>query len=463
MGRPFTPTEQTAWNAMQLRAQEAAPYLTTALLSLQPVAEDGLGTFAVDAYWRCYVDPAQFVVWSPEHQAGVLIHEVSHLLRDHHGRAAAHGVTEHTLWNASGDAGINDDLLDMGVPLPEGITTDTLGVPSGLTAEAVYDLLVAQQPPSGGQSQQQSGGGQPGNGQGAGQGQPGDGQDAGQGQGQGAAQDAAQDAWDGGCGSGSGGMAAPVEQDAPDTPGTASGIDAADAELLRRKVAEDVRSFSGGRGRGDAPGSWRRWADDTLAPTPVPWQQVLNAAVSRTATLVAGRTDTSYRRRSNRRLPGVILPGNVRPKPSLGTVIDTSGSMSDAQVQTALEEVQGIIRRVGLRGREHVVLTVDAAVHGPPQPVTDARRITMGGGGGTDMRIGITALAEQRNAPAMCLVLTDGYTPWPDHRPPKGMRLIIGLIGDHDRLDSVADSCPEWATVVKIAVDRDGNDLPAAA
>lgn len=55
-------------------------------------------TMAVDPYWRCYVSPA-FVDRTPvEELAGVWVHEVSHLLRDHHGRsdryAHRHGLTE---------------------------------------------------------------------------------------------------------------------------------------------------------------------------------------------------------------------------------------------------------------------------------------------------------------------------------------------------------------------------------
>ena len=41
---------------------------------------------AVDRHWRCYVSPG-FVDRTPvEELAGVWVHEVSHLLRDHHGR-----------------------------------------------------------------------------------------------------------------------------------------------------------------------------------------------------------------------------------------------------------------------------------------------------------------------------------------------------------------------------------------
>jgi hypothetical protein len=60
------------------------------------------------------------------------------------------------------------------------------------------------------------------------------------------------------------------------------------------------------------------------------------------------------------------------------------------------------------------------------------------------MGTGIAAASALRPRPAITVVLTDGYTPWPE-RPPKGMRVVIGLLGD------AAPDAPGWARAVRVA------------
>jgi hypothetical protein len=59
------------------------------------------------------------------------------------------------------------------------------------------------------------------------------------------------------------------------------------------------------------------------------------------------------------------------------------------------------------------------------------------------MGAGIAAAAALRPRPAVCVVLTDGYTPWPAEAP-KGMRVVAGLLGDR------APEGPGWARSVRV-------------
>ena len=112
------PTRRGSLTAARLVAVEHAPYLAHALFSTQPVAAEGLGTFAVDRGWRLYVDPVTLVDWGPALAGGVLVHEIGHLVRAHAERADALGADyDHQRWNFATDAAINDDLLAAGVPL----------------------------------------------------------------------------------------------------------------------------------------------------------------------------------------------------------------------------------------------------------------------------------------------------------------------------------------------------------
>ena len=60
------------------------------------------------------------------------------------------------------------------------------------------------------------------------------------------------------------------------------------------------------------------------------------------------------------------------------------------------------------------------------------------------MGAGIAAAAALQPRPAVTVVvLTDGFTPWPDD-PPRGTRVVIALLGDD------APDGPDWARSVRV-------------
>lgn len=122
-------------------------------------------------------------------------------------------------------------------------------------------------------------------------------------------------------------------------------------------------------------------------------------------------------------------------------VVDTSGSMGEAELNAALSEVTGVLREVGIRGNRVTVLACDADVH-TVAGVTKAADVELKGGGGTDMRVGIEAALAAPDRPQVITVLTDGYTPWPDEMP--SCRVIAGLIG------GAPSAPPAWIEAVHI-------------
>ncbi|RSS94279.1 VWA-like domain-containing protein, partial [Streptomyces sp. WAC05950] len=68
--------------------------------------------------------------------------------------------------------------------------------------------------------------------------------------------------------------------------------------------------------------------------------------------------------------------------------------------------------------------------------------VTLAGGGGTDMRVGISAALAMPDRPNVVVVLTDGYTPWPDETP--SCRLIAALIGENP------PAPPSWVETVRV-------------
>jgi predicted metal-dependent peptidase len=138
----------------------------------------------------------------------------------------------------------------------------------------------------------------------------------------------------------------------------------------------------------------------------------------------------------------VVLPALRRPVPEVAVVCDTSGSMTETLLAEALAEVEGLLHSLGM-ARQVRVLACDTAV-GAAQRVSSARQVELTGGGGTDMGAGIAAAYALRPRPAVAVVLTDGYTPWPSMAP-KGMRVVAGLLGDH------APDAPDWARAVRVS------------
>lgn len=95
----------------------------------------------------------------------------------------------------------------------------------------------------------------------------------------------------------------------------------------------------------------------------------------------------------------------------------------------------------GAFGRQHPAPAAVGSARMAEQP--EGQRIHIPGGGGTDMGAGIAAAATLRPRPAVIVVLTDGYTPWPDE-PPRGSKVVVGLLGDD------APDAPTWARAIRV-------------
>lgn len=394
--------------AARLQAARARPYLATALFALHPVESRRVPTMAVDRYWRCYVSAA-FVDRTPvEELAGVWVHEVSHLLRDHHGRgdllAREQGLTgpgERLRMNIAADCEINDDAFGDGLAKPEGaVLPGDLGLPSGELMEDYLPRFTL-----------------------------------------GAA--TLHLAWLD-CGSGADGL----EREWDLGPDGAHGLTEQQRDAVRFRVAQGITGHLG-----SAPRGWERWAEEAFHP-PQPWRELLGAAVRSAASGSGVGEDYTYGRPSRRSasVPGAVLPSLRRRPPRVSVVIDTSASVSDAELGSALLEVAAISRAVGGRRDLVTVVSCDAAAR-VAHPLCRAEGITLLGGGGTDLREGFARALGTGPRPDVIVVLTDGQTPWPSARP--GCRTVVGLfprapLYREDDPDYVPDRPPAWARVVEI-------------
>jgi predicted metal-dependent peptidase len=437
--------------AARLWATQQQPYLASALLASPVLAAPGLGTVTIDERWRLHADPEVVERWAAQELGTVLIHHVGHVLREHAGRAAAAGVAPATAerWVRAADAEINDDLVEAGL-LPPGADDlpSSFGAEDGRLAEEYFDHLgrmdeqdeqtCCSTGPAGGDADPDDDGGDgDGDGDGGGRDDDGDrGRDDDGGRDDGAAEAGPRHE----CGSGAHGQPRPWEAQAGDAapPGLPPGA----ADLLRRAVAHDVAAHAATH-PGTVPGGWLRWAQQLLEPK-VDWRRALAAEVRRGRGLAQGRVDYSYRRPGRRQaaLPDVVLPSLHQPVPEVAVIVDTSGSMGTAELTSALSEVEGVLQATAGRGRLRV-LAVDADVHATTR-VRRAAEVRLAGGGGTDLRVGLAAVAELRPRVSLVVVVTDGFTPWPD-QPPPGAHVVVALInGD------AAPAPPAWARAVTV-------------
>jgi len=383
-----------ALQAARVRASYQRAYFAPALFNLIPVKTDQIASMAVDTRWRLYYNDEWVAGHTVEENAAVLIHEVSHLLREHEARKQASAVKDEMLWNTATDCEINDDLSAEGLPLPDDPPQPgKYGLTTGENAETYYRQLMKPAQSNG--AAQHTEGSLP----------------------------STHD-----CGSGAHGGWRPWElPDDDGSPGGVPGVDPVKAELVRRDVAQRILDRSGDAG--DAPLGWRRWANTVLAPK-VDYMATIRHAVRkalRDSTL--GRYDRTYRwpHRRQTAYGEFLMPSFHQPRPRPGFLIDTSGSMQDTQLARAVAELGGLTRQLGYH-TDVVVACCDAVVH-DVRKVFRAAQLELYGGGGTDIGAGLRWFTEQKSTPIdLLVVVTDCQTPWPQEVPP--FPVITIRVGD---------------------------------
>ena len=384
-----TPRQPPQLSGEALRRLQAArlwiaanrAYYAKAVFACTVVATAAPGV-SIDERWRIYTNSPFLESLSVERAAAELIHVLNHGLRDHAQRARNAGVDAATaiLWNAAADCEINDDLdEDDLIDHNDGwLFPETFDMSDLLPAEHYYrhlrDNAAAVEVPVG-------------------------------------------------CGSGCHAHHVPHElQQADDA------LSDLDRKLLKRATASQITEHHKTHGIGSVPEGLARWAEQTLRPR-VDWRQQLATALRTSTHHKTGAMDYSWQRPSRRQQPHdvVLRPAMTRPIPSVTIVVDTSGSMTEDELDRALTEIGAIIATV-VPGDSVRVLSVDTEVH-TDQHIHNANQISLQGCGGTDMAAGIAAAAE--TSPDAIVVITDGWTPWPPTRPP-GVRLVIAALTDDD-------------------------------
>ncbi len=440
--RGFTPEEEERYRTARMLAVRRFPYLARSLVALRPLAVEGLGTFAVDAQWRVYVDPAALERWTVGQAAAVIVHETMHVLRDHAVRAEPlfePADSEAALaWNVACDVAINDDMQEVAetgagpfvVELPIGsLVPSTFDLPAGQLEEFYFHRL--DRPVAG------VAGGPVRVTVVASVGGPDDDSDV-----------------DGPCLCGGGSGTGPGRDELSELADERGepGLDPLDIRGTQQATRRDVAAHAS---RGSVPAGLKVWSDGADRPE-VPWRRVLRRAVRRSLRATSGWEDPTYRVPNRRSSPSdrFIRPGSRSWVATVAVVVDTSGSMGRRELGRALGELQGILD-AGRRGR---VLAYSCDTELTRLPAS--RRLSeladhLVGGGGTDMSHAIQQVvrpAKPADRPDLVVVLTDGLTGWPAE--PVGCPVIAVIIGRSAWADRLVERVPGFISTVSVPISQ---------
>lgn len=184
-------------------------------------------------------------------------------------------------------------------------------------------------------------------------------------------------------------------------------------EVIKRSIDQKLAQAANmARLAGKLPGDIEKLIEELFNPK-VPWEDLLRDYMTRLV-----HEDESWSRR-NRRVTSVYLPARHNERMAGLTIIgDTSGSIGPEDYAKIAGNIRAIIEDLS---PEFIrVLWADtqtAAVQMiEPGDFTGPRSLKPKGGGGTDMRVPLKDAEEYE--PPVVVLITDGYTPWPDSEPP---------------------------------------------
>lgn len=391
-------------HAARLWIMTQRPYYSRALFAcpLIPAGDRPTMSIAMDRQWRIYINGGFVESRSVEQTAAALIHELNHALRGHAERGRHTAAPEHrVIWNIACDLEINDDLEDDELDIEDMILPETFDLEPGDCAEVYYRQLLdaavsLDQVPE--------------------------------------------------CGSVC--IAHPEDHDQLDGDGESGPSELQRRAILRataKLVIEYDTADNGDYGCG-APAGLLDWAEQVAGPQG-DWRQLLARALQQSVYHQTGASDYTWQR-PPRRCDGddpVLRPALTAPTGHVAVVLDTSGSMGTDDHAQAFCEINAILTKA-VPGTPVTVLSCDQETQ-HIQRITQARNITPIGGGGTDMAAGIKTASAAN--PAAIVVITDGYTPWPETAPP-GARTVIAALTNSDWAQRV----PDWIQSINITPER---------
>lgn len=218
-------------------------------------------------------------------------------------------------------------------------------------------------------------------------------------------------------------------------------------EVQKSEMSDHVRrafteAYAVAKSQGKLPADFERAIAKILKPK-VDWLRALRNKLRYGVSRLEKR-DVTWNI-PNKRFLGrdYILPSNIGPEsPKICYAVDTSGSMSQKDLEQAMGELEDIRKRFNAKV---YVLDCDADVHSskwlnPQEPLP-----VLNGGGGTDFRPVFEHIQENKLNPDYVVFFTDGY----------------GSFGDDPNMNVLwvmtTDVSPPYGETVRVNVPFDGD------
>ncbi len=418
-------------------AIQKQPYIAAAINRMVPVDSPGLSTAGVDKHWRVYIDFHYFIDKGYNYAAGVLSHEVWHLLRDHASREEkvnANSKEEKDIWNIAADLEINDDIVNI---IPDDALIPGVGkyskLKTGLSAEEYYHILLKDAKSNSSSSSSNS------------------------------SSDGANSNEDDNprCGSGSGGNTFEQEQSSSEP----DGLSEVAIQGITKSVAKSIQE-SKAKGYDSLSESLEIWAEEVLDHKPADWKKLLLTNLKNVFRSVQGYEDYSKSHPARRQvIEGILLPGRRSPAPKIAIGIDTSYSNVE-KLGVISNEIDTLIKKTGIRGKDLILFNVDSVIQGKPTYINSIKDISYVGSGGTDLNKAFDYVSEKLyNQIDMFILLTDGeYEEFYTQRPNRTSRikfivcLIVDSVNDRNNAMNVIRNAEEklskWAQLVIIDLGK---------
>lgn len=316
-------------------------------------------------HYNLYINPLEFNEHSLKIKAGILKHEMLHILLNHIDR------TEHRdkeNFNIASDIAINQmvgkDNLFKGVYFHDDPFEPAL--PVNLSAEQYYELLPKQQKQ--------------------------DCPDC-QGSGQSTDKDGNEQECKSCSGSGTKGKEVGTHQKWEES----QGDNDLRKDITRRMIEKSIE-----KSRGNLPAEWETFLEIFKSPVQVSWRRALKNITS--------NKKANTRRtvmRSDRRFPArEDLKGRTKDRTfDLVVIVDVSGSMSDNEILTGLNEIKEICR---MNNTTLKMIQVDTQVHSIEEFKRNSTKFKRNAQGGTYIYPAISYIREKKIKYDAIIIITDG-------------------------------------------------------
>lgn len=193
-------------------------------------------------------------------------------------------------------------------------------------------------------------------------------------------------------------------------PGELSDSDA--SEIEAKVKVEIAQAAQAAKMVGKMPVDMERVLEEVLFVR-TPWETILERFMTEIA-----KSETSWNKPHKKYRPlGYYMPStdNIPTMGAMALIVDVSGSVGGRELAFFGGHFNRIIEmcrpeKISVLYVDTRVAHVDEYTNEDDLPIT----LTLHGGGGTDMRAGFDWIEENMESPDCIVLLTDGYTPWPN-------------------------------------------------